>query len=76
MATKLFRYEGPEAFVVALQMTVNTGDELYGPDALALNDGFTEIKESDAKKSKVINDKDEAKEAVVGGSGEQTEADH
>jgi hypothetical protein len=75
MATKLFRYTGPKVFVVALDRDIEAGDEVYGPDQLQYNNGFEIIKEPSSKKA-VVNDKDDAKNAAVGGSGEQTEADH
>lgn len=76
----LYEYHGPRARIVALDLEIEAGEQVYGPGSLESVVGFTKVSASKASDSKLINEKDTAKEAVASGatvgSGEQTEADH
>jgi hypothetical protein len=80
---KRFKYEGPQAYISALDQTVEHGDEVYGPAALEVVHGFTvvgsgkgQVKGTD---SKLVNERGPVEEAVSAGaavgSGNQTEED-
>lgn len=75
--TALFEYNGPRARIVALDADIEGGQQVWGPVELESVYGFTRLKSAKASDSKLINSRDDGKEAVeaVGGSGEQTEAD-
>lgn len=71
----LFEYHGAPARIVALDLEIDDGQQVYGPDELELASGFVKITKAKLVESRAINSPEDAASAVVGGSGEQTEAD-
>lgn len=76
---ELFEYHGPRVRVVALDLDVSDGQQVYGPAALGLTAGFEKIAKSKASESRLVNALNEAADAAkagaFGGSGEQAEED-